>query len=85
MDIEMPGLSGIEVTRHITEKFPGIKILIQTVFNDTDKIFQALCAGASGYILKNDPRINTSKPSMKCIMAAHRKRLCCKKTAWFFQ
>jgi len=55
MDIEMPGLSGIEVTRHITEKFPGIKILIQTVFNDTDKIFQALCAGASGYILKNDP------------------------------
>ena len=55
MDIEMPGLSGIEVTRHITEKFPGIKILIQTVFNDSDKIFQALCAGASGYILKNDP------------------------------
>ncbi|MES2646684.1 MAG: response regulator transcription factor [Bacteroidota bacterium] len=55
MDIEMPGLSGIEITRHITEKFPGLKILIQTVFNDSDKIFNALCAGASGYILKNDP------------------------------
>jgi DNA-binding NarL/FixJ family response regulator len=55
MDIEMPGLNGIEVTQLITEKFPDIKILIQTVFNDSDKIFRALCAGASGYILKNDP------------------------------
>ena len=55
MDIEMPGISGIEVTRLIAEHFPHIKILIQTVFNDSEKIFQALCAGASGYILKNDP------------------------------
>jgi DNA-binding NarL/FixJ family response regulator len=55
MDIEMPGLSGIEVTQHINDVFPEIKILIQTVFNDSEKIFQALCAGASGYILKNDP------------------------------
>ena len=55
MDIEMPGVSGIEVTRKICESFPHIKILIQTVFNDTEKIFLALCAGASGYILKNDP------------------------------
>ena len=55
MDIEMPGLDGIEVTKKICEKFPDIKILIQTVFNDSEKIFQAMCAGASGYILKNDP------------------------------
>jgi len=55
MDIEMPGYSGIEVTGYITEKFPDIKILIQTVFSDSERIFQALCAGASGYILKNDP------------------------------
>ncbi|CAN5554620.1 response regulator transcription factor [soil metagenome] len=55
MDIEMPGLNGIEVTKRITEKNAEIKILIQTVFNDSEKIFQALCAGASGYILKNDP------------------------------
>jgi DNA-binding NarL/FixJ family response regulator len=55
MDIEMPGLNGIEVTQHINDVFPDVKILIQTVFNDSDKIFQALCAGASGYILKNDP------------------------------
>ena len=55
MDIEMPGISGIEATLIIKEKFPEIKILIQTVFNDSDKIFRALCAGASGYILKTEP------------------------------
>jgi DNA-binding NarL/FixJ family response regulator len=54
MDIEMPGRNGIEATRIIKEKFPHIKVLIQTVFNDSDKIFNALCAGASGYILKAD-------------------------------
>ena len=55
MDIEMPGLNGIEVTQRVCEKFPATKILIQTVFNDNEKIFAALCAGASGYILKTDP------------------------------
>lgn len=54
MDIEMPGLNGIEVTTQLTAAYPAIKILIQTVFNDSEKIFNALCAGASGYILKND-------------------------------
>ncbi|HET9823884.1 MAG TPA: response regulator transcription factor [Chitinophagaceae bacterium] len=54
MDIEMPGLNGIEVTNKIREEFPDIKILIQTVFNDSEKIFSALCAGSSGYILKTD-------------------------------
>ena len=55
MDIEMPGLNGIEITKLIGEKFPDVKILIQTVFNDSERIFQALCAGASGYILKSTP------------------------------
>ncbi|MGZ8540672.1 MAG: response regulator transcription factor [Chitinophagaceae bacterium] len=55
MDIEMPGLSGIEVSRQINKQFPDLKILMQTVFNESEKIFQAMCAGASGYILKNDP------------------------------
>jgi DNA-binding NarL/FixJ family response regulator len=55
MDIEMPGLNGIEISSLVLVAFPSVKILIQTVFNDTDKIFKALCAGASGYILKNDP------------------------------
>ncbi|MEP7324007.1 MAG: response regulator transcription factor [Saprospiraceae bacterium] len=55
MDIEMPGLSGIELSQNIKIKYPDIKILVQTVFADNDKIFNALCAGASGYILKNEP------------------------------
>jgi len=55
MDIEMPGLNGIEITKKVFEKFPDIKILIQTVFSDKEKIFSALCAGASGYILKTEP------------------------------
>jgi DNA-binding NarL/FixJ family response regulator len=55
MDIELPGINGIELTKLITQKFEQIKILIQTVFDDSTKIFDALCAGASGYILKTDP------------------------------
>ena len=55
MDIELPGLNGIDITKKICDRFPHVKILMQTVFNDSEKIFLALCAGASGYILKNDP------------------------------
>ena len=52
MDIEMNGINGIEATRIIRGQFSEVKILIQTVFEDEDKIFAAVCAGASGYILK---------------------------------
>jgi DNA-binding NarL/FixJ family response regulator len=52
MDIEMPGINGIEATKIIKQNFPGIHILIQTVFFEDDYIFNAICAGASGYILK---------------------------------
>lgn len=52
MDIEMPGMNGIEATKKIKLDHPEIKILIQTVFDDDEKVFAAICAGASGYILK---------------------------------
>jgi DNA-binding NarL/FixJ family response regulator len=53
MDIEMTGINGIKATGLIKKDFPQIRILIQTVFEDDTKIFESLCAGANGYILKS--------------------------------
>ena len=53
MDIEMPGMDGITGVRLIKKHFPEVKIIIQTVFDDDDKVFAALQAGAEGYILKS--------------------------------
>lgn len=52
MDIHLPNLSGIECTLQLKESLPELAVLILTVYEDEDKIFQALQAGASGYILK---------------------------------
>jgi DNA-binding NarL/FixJ family response regulator len=52
MDIEMPGINGIEGVKLIKANFPSIQILMQTVFEDNDNIFNSICAGASGYLLK---------------------------------
>lgn len=57
MDIEMPGMKGNDAVRLIKSRFPEIKIIMQTVVEDDDKIFDSICAGATSYILKN--RINT--------------------------
>jgi DNA-binding NarL/FixJ family response regulator len=53
MDIEMPGMSGIEAVQAIKKELPHVQILMQTVFEDDDRVFDSICAGASGYILKN--------------------------------
>jgi DNA-binding NarL/FixJ family response regulator len=55
MDINMPGADGIEGLKKIKENFPHIKVLMQTVFDDSEKIFECIKNGASGYILKKDP------------------------------
>jgi DNA-binding NarL/FixJ family response regulator len=52
MDIQMPGTNGIEGVKAIKARYPEARILMQTVFEDDDKVFDAICAGASGYILK---------------------------------
>ena len=57
MDIEMPGISGIEAVKLAKEKFPDVKILMETIFDDNDKIFNSICNGAEGYILKNTPPV----------------------------
>jgi DNA-binding NarL/FixJ family response regulator len=53
MDIEMPQCNGIEGVRMVKEHFPEVKIIMQTAFDDDDKVFAALQAGAEGYILKS--------------------------------
>ena len=53
MDIEMPGMNGIDAVKILKDKHPEIKILMETIFEDNEKIFQSICNGADGYILKN--------------------------------
>lgn len=55
MDIDMPGMNGIEAVAIIKEKFPAVQILMQTIFEEDEKIYDSICAGASGYLLKNTP------------------------------
>lgn len=54
-DIGLPGMSGIEGVRRIRESTPSAQILMLTVYSDNDHIFEAICAGASGYLLKDTP------------------------------
>lgn len=53
MDIEMPGDSGIELTRAVREKHPDVRVVMLTAFSDSERVFSALKAGAVGYLLKN--------------------------------
>jgi DNA-binding NarL/FixJ family response regulator len=55
LDVGLPGMDGIEGIAHFKSRAPLISILILTVFEDDEKIFQAICAGASGYLLKSEP------------------------------
>ncbi|MBN2009884.1 response regulator transcription factor [candidate division KSB1 bacterium] len=54
MDIEMPDMNGIDATEIISVKFPQIKIIMLTVFDDDTKIFRSIQAGANGYLLKEE-------------------------------
>lgn len=56
MDLKMPGVNGVEATRQICQAFPGVKVLVLTTFDDDEWVFDALRAGASGYLLKDTPR-----------------------------
>ncbi|HJQ67419.1 MAG TPA: response regulator transcription factor [Blastocatellia bacterium] len=54
-DIGLPGMSGIDGVRILKERHPNLLILMLSVYDDDDRIFDALCAGASGYLLKKTP------------------------------
>ena len=54
-DIGLPGMNGIEGTRILTARYPDVPILALSVYGDDENVFDAICAGASGYLLKNTP------------------------------
>jgi DNA-binding NarL/FixJ family response regulator len=55
MDLGLPGRSGVEATHLLRERFPELLIVVLTVYEDDQRIFEAICAGASGYLLKKTP------------------------------
>lgn len=55
MDINLPGMSGIECVRRLKSELPDLQIVMLTIYEDSDQIFQSLRAGASGYLLKRTP------------------------------
>lgn len=54
-DIGLPGMNGIEGTRILSARYPDVPILALSVYGDDENVFAAICAGASGYLLKNTP------------------------------
>lgn len=54
MDIELPGMNGIDGVRRVKAISPETRVIMLTVFDDNEMIFQAICAGASGYLLKSE-------------------------------
>jgi len=71
MDLKMPNIDGIEATRQILAKHPGVKVLLLTTFEADNHVIQALKAGASGYILK-DSRPDSIVSSLLAVMAGER-------------
>lgn len=55
LDVQLPGLDGIEAVQKIKSLSPCTRVVILTAFNDHDKVFKAICVGASGYLLKTSP------------------------------
>jgi len=55
LDIGLPGMSGLEGIRAFKERFPELEIVMFTVHDEPERIFEAICAGASGYLLKSEP------------------------------
>lgn len=58
MDLDMPVMDGIETIRIASAAYPQIKFIVLTVFEDTERIFEAIKAGANGYLLKDDKAVN---------------------------
>jgi len=67
MDIQLPGMSGIECTARLRQRLPGTQVLVYTVYGEGDQVFRALKAGASGYLLKR----STQEEILEAIFDVH--------------
>jgi DNA-binding NarL/FixJ family response regulator len=67
MDIQLPGINGIEATQKIKHKFPQVDIIMISVSDDAEAVFESLKAGAVGYIIKNDIHNHIVPSIMECI------------------
>jgi DNA-binding NarL/FixJ family response regulator len=56
MDLKMPGMNGVQATRQMRERFPEMRILVLTTYDFDEWVFEAIRAGANGYLLKDTPR-----------------------------
>lgn len=56
MDLKMPGMNGVHATRHIRQQFSGVQVLVLTTYDADEWVFDAIRAGANGYLLKDTPR-----------------------------
>ena len=70
MDINLPGMSGVDAVRKLKPALPDTQFVMLTVYEDEDHIYNALAAGATGYLLKQTPREEFSRRFMTCIAAA---------------
>ena len=68
MDINLPGMNGVECVRQLKQLLPAVQVMMLTVYEDTDNIFNALAAGATGYMLKRTPQ----RELLEAIREVHR-------------
>jgi len=85
MDLQLPGLHGIDATREIVARQPGIAVLVLTMFEDDDMVFSAMSAGAAGYLLKgaNGADIVTAVRAAAAGQAVFGAALAWRLRAWF--
>jgi DNA-binding NarL/FixJ family response regulator len=68
MDVNLPGMSGVECVRLLKARLPNLQVVMLTVYDDSDRIFQALQMGASGYLLKR----STTDEILRAVEEVHR-------------